>query len=182
MDEVKPGVSDEAVKAKTGKNWSEWFAILDAAGARKMDHKAIVAYLVDEHEVGSWWRQMVTVTYEQARGLREKHENPQGFQISRSKTLDVPVERLYAAWKDAGQRAAWLPDPAFTIRSETANKILHILWIDGQSSVDVAFYVKGPSKTQIALQHSKLKSAAQGEAMKSYWSEALDRLAAYLAG
>ena len=182
MKPVQPGISNESVKAKTGKDWSEWFAVLDAAGARQMDHKAIVAYLSNEHGVGSWWQQMVTVTYEQARGLREKHENPQGFQISRSKTLDVPVERLFAAWKDEAQRLAWLPDPAFTIRTQTANKILRITWTDGQSSLDVAFYPKGPSKTQITVQHSKLKDAAQAETMKSYWSEALDRLTGYLAG
>ena len=38
-------MSDRAVQAKTGNTWPEWFAILDAAGAKKMDHKGIVAYL-----------------------------------------------------------------------------------------------------------------------------------------
>ena len=63
-------MSDAAVQASTGKIWKEWFAILDKAGARKMDHKQIVAYLVKHHKVGPWWQQMVTVIYEQARGLR----------------------------------------------------------------------------------------------------------------
>ena len=31
-----PRMSDEAVKAKTGKSWKEWFALLDKAGAKKM--------------------------------------------------------------------------------------------------------------------------------------------------
>jgi len=42
-------------------------AILDKAGAKKMDHKQIVAYLSEQHQVGPWWQQMVTVGYEQAR-------------------------------------------------------------------------------------------------------------------
>ncbi len=32
-------MSDAAVKAKTGKDWQQWFAILDRAGAMKMSHK-----------------------------------------------------------------------------------------------------------------------------------------------
>ena len=35
------GVSDDAVKAKTGKKWDEWFKVLDKAGARMMDHTEI---------------------------------------------------------------------------------------------------------------------------------------------
>ena len=31
------GISDEAVRAKTGRTWGEWFAILDGAGARKLE-------------------------------------------------------------------------------------------------------------------------------------------------
>ena len=29
-----PRMSDIAVKAKTGKNWSDWFAVLDQAGGQ----------------------------------------------------------------------------------------------------------------------------------------------------
>jgi hypothetical protein len=43
-------VSDEAVQAKMGKRRTEWFELLDAAGAQKMDHRAIVAYLSEHHE------------------------------------------------------------------------------------------------------------------------------------
>jgi hypothetical protein len=67
-------VSDEAVKAKTGHDWTEWLEILDAAGGKGKTHKEIVAVLVNEHAVPDWWCQMVTVGYEQARGLREKYE------------------------------------------------------------------------------------------------------------
>jgi hypothetical protein len=33
------GISDAAVQAKTGKTWTEWFAILDQAGAAAWPHK-----------------------------------------------------------------------------------------------------------------------------------------------
>lgn len=87
-------MSDEAVQAKTGKNWEAWFKILDKAGAQKMNHKEIVAYLNQKHYVGPWWQQMVTVAYEQARGLREKHETATGYS---KKT--PPVSRFPNKWR-----------------------------------------------------------------------------------
>ena len=88
---VAPKISDEAVAAKSGKTWSAWFAVLDRAGGRKMTHREIVAVLAKTHRVGAWWQQMIAVSYEQAKGLRAKHEKPEGFQISRSKTMHAPV-------------------------------------------------------------------------------------------
>ena len=35
------GISSDAVKAKTGKRWEEWFAILDAAGAQSLPQIAV---------------------------------------------------------------------------------------------------------------------------------------------
>jgi uncharacterized protein YndB with AHSA1/START domain len=180
MSTVKPGMSDEAVKAKTGKDWNTWFDILDAAGAQQMSHKEIVAYLVEHHQVGPWWQQSITVAYEQARGLREKHEMPSGYQISRSKTIAVPVDSLYAAWQDKDQRGRWLSDPDFTIRKETPQKSMRINWVDGSTTLDVHFYEKGKAKTQVTVQHNRLADAQQAEQMKAYWSEALDKLDEFL--
>jgi hypothetical protein len=50
-----PRLSDAAVEAKTGKTWQEWFAVLDAAGARAMDHHSIAAYLYKQLGVPGWW-------------------------------------------------------------------------------------------------------------------------------
>src|SRR5512134_2277217 len=96
-------MSDEAVRAKTGRIWPEWFAILDAAGAQQMTHQQIVAYLHNEHGVGPWWQQMVTVTYEQARGMRAKHQMPDGYQVSVSKTIAAPAAALYELCIDPDQ-------------------------------------------------------------------------------
>ena len=180
MNIIEPTISDEAVKEKTGKDWSEWFAILDAAGAQAMAHKQIVAYLVENHDIGAWWQQMVTVTYEQARSLRQKHEMPSGYQISRSRTITAPVERVYAAWLDSVQRARWLTDSEFTIRKATSNRTLRITWVDGKTNLDVSFTAKYPEKTQITVQHDKLPSSEDAERMKVYWADALESLEKYL--
>src|SRR5437588_3077023 len=97
-------MSDAAVQAKTGKNWPEWFAVLDKAGAAKMTHKQIAAHLLERLGVSSWWSQMVAVGYEQERGLRQKHQTSAGYQISRSMTVAVPIDRLYSAWQDKKTR------------------------------------------------------------------------------
>jgi hypothetical protein len=90
-------IGDAAVQAKTGKTWFDWFAILEAAGAPVMSHKQIVAYLRGKHDIAPWWQQMVTVTYEQSRGLRDKHQKADGYAISRGRTLNHSVAAVYRA-------------------------------------------------------------------------------------
>jgi hypothetical protein len=38
-------VGDEAVKAKTGKTWHEWFDILSSGSSKNMSHKDIATFL-----------------------------------------------------------------------------------------------------------------------------------------
>jgi len=173
-------VGDDAVKAKTGKTWSEWFALLDAAGAKKMPHKEIALYLHEKQDLPGWWSQMVTVGYEQERGSRVEHQRPDGYSINRSKTLPVPLSRLFQAWHNAKTRGRWLAAKGLVVRKATPEKSLRITWEDGTSSVEVLFCAKGEAKSQVNVQHGKLASAAEGEQMKIYWGEALSRLATLL--
>ncbi len=170
-------MSDHAVKAKTGKVWSEWFSLLDKTGAKKMTHQQIVAVLGGKYGIGSWWRQMVTVAYERARGLREKYQTAHGYQVGRSKTLALPLAKLYQAWHDKKLRSKWLNDPDFIVRKATTGKSIRITWVDGVTHVEVNFYAKGNGKSQVALQHTKLPDARSVARMKAYWGKALDRLA-----
>src|ERR1700677_4604156 len=88
-------ISDEVVKAKTGKELDAWFRILDAAGAKKLPHKEIAQYLRDKEKVPSWWSQMITVEYERARGLRKMFQKAGGtFAASASRTLGAPLGKV----------------------------------------------------------------------------------------
>ncbi len=171
-----PSMSDEAVRAKTERTWKEWFALLDQAGAKKLDHKGIVAILGEQFGLGPWWRQMVAVEYERARGLRVKHETAAGFSVSRSKVMATAIAQAYAACDDAKQRARWLKAKGYAIRSATNNKSLRMLWNDGKTTVNISFYAKGESKTQVVIEHNKLASATEAKRMQSFWSESLERL------
>ncbi|HLE61317.1 MAG TPA: DUF4287 domain-containing protein [Thermoanaerobaculaceae bacterium] len=170
------GISDATVKARTGRTWSEWFAILDDVGAVNLAHKAIVALLSEHHRVGPWWRQMITVAYEQERGLREKHQTPEGFQISTSKTITAPVGAVFGAWANEEVRGEWLKAAGFNVRKATEGKSVRIAWGDGTSSVDVSFYARGPEKSRVVVDHKRLAGAGEVARMKAFWSEALEAL------
>jgi hypothetical protein len=170
-------VGSDAVERATGRAWDEWLKLLDRAGARRMPHKEIAQLLNRQFKIPGWWCQMVTVGYEQARGLRAVNQKAAGFSAYASKTVTVPVSRLYDAWSDAHVRSRWLPaDAPLEVRRMTRGKSMRITWTRDRSSVDVGFVAKGAGKSQVALEHGKLKSAAAVARQKEFWKAALARL------
>jgi len=174
------GISSGAVRAKTGKGWEEWFALLDEQDAAKMPHKQIAALLHEKHGVPGWWAQMVTVGYEQARGLRQVNEQAGGFTANLSRTLPFAASAVYAAFIDARRRRRWL-DLELKVTTSTESKSVRIAAADG-TRIDVNLYPKGETKTVLQLQHQKLPDAAAVQAGKAYWSEAIGRLKTSLGG
>jgi hypothetical protein len=176
--------SDVAVKRATGRDWAGWFAQLDRSGTEKLDHTTIARRLGEKHpNLSPWWRQMITVHYERARGLRVTHQKYDGsFSASVSKTVGVPVTKLYEAWADARQRRRWLPDAPLKIRKATTNKSMRITWDGGPSGLDVQFLAKGPAKSQVSLDHEDLPNLAAVPKSKAFWRSALGTLTEQLEG
>lgn len=82
------GMGNGALVAATGRTWVEWFDLLDAAGAAEWTHPQIAAWLGDAHDVPPWWRQSVTVGFEQERGMRLPGQRADGtFEVGASKTM-----------------------------------------------------------------------------------------------
>ncbi len=176
-------IGDAAVKQATGKSWPQWFTALDKASCKGKDHKTIVKATGKlAPETGGWWRQMVAVEYERERGLRKMNEKVGGFALGVSRTLPVPIGRLYKAWTDARTRKRWLADPAFTVRKSTPNKSMRITWVDGKTNLNVYFWVKGTAKSQVSVNHDKLRSKRDVERLRTYWRTNLDALAELLTG
>jgi uncharacterized protein YndB with AHSA1/START domain len=173
---IKPQVSDQAVKKATGRDWRAWRAALDKERATQLTHSEIAALVHRKFKVGPWWSQMVTVGYEQIRGLRELHQKPGGFEISRSRTIAAPIDHVYRAWQSPTIRRRWLKHPEVSFSTANANKSLRFAWIDGQTRAQAQFLDKG-SKTSVTVTHSKLADATAAARMKKYWSEQLDKLA-----
>lgn len=173
------GVSDETVKAKTGKTWAQWVEVLDAIGAVDLPHGEVAKYVFENFEITGWWSQSVTVGYERIRGLRAIGQRLSGeFEANKSKTFPVSVEKLHRAFSQARTRKRWL-DVVPKVRTSTP-KSIRMTWPD-ESSVEVYFTDKGAAKSQLAIQHRKLSSAAEATRMKQWWSERLDALAQLMA-
>ncbi len=119
---------------------------------------------------------MITVGYEQARGLRKVHETGKGFQISGSKTVNVPVSKLFSLWIDDELRTKWLGKQKIEIRKTTKNKSLRISWLKDDTNIEVNFYSKGKGKSQVMLEHNKIKNEALAAKQKDFWKKKLEKL------
>ena len=112
--EFEPPVSEARVVEATGRGWQDWFAVLDEWEAAKRSHTEIARWLRTDRGVPGWYAQSITVGYERARGLRAPGERPDGFAVGATRTVAVPVERLFAAFDDEGERARLLPGAELT--------------------------------------------------------------------
>jgi hypothetical protein len=174
---AKTTMSDAAIKAKTGKDWTEWFAALDKAGAVGRDHAAIAELAAGKLGAGDWYGQMVAVSYERARGIRAVNQKCDGeFSVSVSKVIPVPLGRLFKA--AIGDASGWFPKGAFRETSRTADKYWRGKWKDGQ--ISFYFYAKGADKAQITVDSGKLNGEDAVEKERAAWKKALAKLEAML--
>ena len=171
---ARPIMTDAGIKAKTGKEWNQWFSALDKAGAAKLDHKGIVAVLNRKMKVGPWWGQMIAVSYERARGLRAKNQRRDGgFAVGISRIMDIGVGKLFAS--ATTDRSAWFPRGRFEETSRTKDKYWRGKWKkDGR--LEINFYAKGAGKAQIVVQSNNLSGSKAVESERAAWKKGLDRL------
>ena len=164
-------------RRRPGKKWDAWFSILDRWGAREKKHGETVGFLMDEHHVvAGWWAQSITVGYERARGMRLKHQQADGFTVSASKTIAVPVDVLFDAFVNPRSRRKWLTDGSMSLRTSQPGHTARFNWEDGSTRVNVSFVDKGPSKSAVAVAHERLPDADEAETAKASWRERLSDL------
>ena len=175
------GMKDDAIAAKTGRTWRQWVQALDADGAAAMPHRDIAAIVHKKHHVGDWWAQSVTVGYERIKGLRERGQRRNGtYEVSKSRTFNVPVNTLFDAWADDAARRRWLDGVEAVVRTARAPKSMRLQWPDG-TIVAVGFTAKGRGKSVVALGHTKLRDRASSGKAKAFWTDRLDALGSLLA-
>src|SRR5690606_17957901 len=152
------GVSDDAVRNATGRDWRSWAEILDAADASQWPHARIARWLVETHGVPSWWNQAVTVAYERFRGLREVGQRRGGgFDVGRSRTVHVPVERLRQAFEDEERRVRWLGEMELDLVPNRSAKSLRFRTREGRRVV-AWFGPKADEKAMVTIQLEGLAS------------------------
>lgn len=183
------GVSDAAVTKATGKGWDHWLGVLDAFDVKKNGHKAAAAHLHERHGVDEWWSQMVTVGYEQKRGLRAPRQKSDGFSASASRTIAAGISRVLDGFEDKGLADRWLPKgvtvhkvtrPPMKDSRPTKAGSVRMTWIDGARTLSVWISDKsgkdGTPKTAVQVQHDKLPDAKTCDRMRALWAERMDTL------
>ncbi|MDE2181734.1 MAG: hypothetical protein KGJ78_01795 [Alphaproteobacteria bacterium] len=173
----RPALPDLAVIAKTGRSWEEWFDVLDQAGASKLEHKAIARLLGEKYRVGPWWRRMVALEYEKARGMRATRVGP-GYSVRVSRTMEADLARMYDAVVDSRRRRRWIPSGVLRVTSLAENKSIHAAW--GAARLDIHVRPKPGGKAQIAVDLSRLEHEEDVERQRSLWKKALVKLEAML--
>ncbi len=165
-------ISDEKVLAATGRDWAAWLKWLDAKGAKTMAHKEIVTLLKPE-EMSPWYRQTITVTYEQKRQGRQSHETVDGFEISASKTIAAPPHTVEAAFLTHKYGPAGILD----ISTHHKGKTIRGAWSGKMGGrLNVYLYDLENGKCRITLNHVKLSNASDGAAVKTAWRDGLSKM------
>ena len=178
--EFAAGIRSDGVRNATGRDWQGWFTLLDQAGVDGLPRQESARDLHDQLGLSGWWSRMVTEGYEQARGMRPQRVRPVAYTASRSRTIHVPVARLYRAWSSERERVRWLPGYPVLIRKATPERAMRITWTDGVSGVNVFFVEKGRGVSQVRVQHVNLADERAQEAQRTFWRAALEQLRHYL--
>ena len=174
------GMSDTVITEKTGCSWATWVKSLDYYGASTMSHREIAELVRTKWKVADWWTQAVTVGYERIKGLRARGQRRDGsHEAGKSRTFDVPVQKLFDAWNKAPRRRKWLDEAGVRIRTATSPRSIRLGWSDG-TIVALYFTPKGDGRSSVSVQHTGLPDRETATRLKAYWSERLDALAEFL--
>jgi len=191
-------VSNDAVREATGRTWSQWQEWLDGEQARDLSHPRIVDLLLRRGRLKShWWRQQVTVGYEQLIGRRIEGQTADGrFQIGIQRTLPAPAAELWRWLLSAAGRTVWLGESAdfearkgarYTtdagergeIRSVAEGRRLRLTWQPAAWAEPSTLQLTlDPRKRGTALRfhHEGLVGPVEREQMRERWGDTLDRV------
>jgi len=167
-----------AMEKHTGKAWSEWVTLLDAAGGRGMPHNEI-AIVVNKIVNHGWWAQGIAIAYEQHIGRRKPGQKSDGtYEISVSKTLDIAMNLLMDAWadfsasdKDIQKMIAGSPRISGTDKRMNWRAKLK----DG-TNIAVTAEPRSNGKSAIIIVQSKLAEESDMEKSKTFWKAKLDKV------
>ncbi len=155
-----------------------WFLLLDKKGANKRKSSeiyALVKIIKGLEPLGEWNQGLLSTSYQWSRGIRERGQKENGFEISVSKTINVPLLVLYNSVVDNKLRRNWLKEKII-IRKSTENKSARITWSDNITTLSIDFYEKNETKAQVVVQHLKIASLSAASELKEFWTSRLNHL------
>jgi len=170
-----PDLSDEAIRAGTGRGWEDRCDLIDGCEARTGGHQAIATYVRDEHAIDAWWAQGVTVGYERITGLRLPHQMADGtFTANKSRTVTVDATALWRALLENEERRHLLPDVETVLRSRDTAKAIRLAI--GGGVVTITLEEVGSGRVKVVVEHKHLQSIRAVEEWKFYWNDWLEVL------
>jgi hypothetical protein len=170
-----PEMSDEAVRAATGRAWDEWWKVIDAWPADGRDHAAIATWIQEAHGIDGWWAQTVTVGYERITGRRLPHQMADGtFTANKSRTVGVDADDLRALLLDDDGRHALFGGLETQLRSRPSAKAVRL--VVGPGTALLALEARPDGRTKVTVAHGKLPDHGDVDHWKAFWSEWLDAL------
>ncbi|MDQ8165390.1 MAG: SRPBCC domain-containing protein [Gemmatimonadota bacterium] len=189
---------DKACKAETGKSKAEWFAAIDKGGA---GGRAVVGKLLQTAKVDPWWITVLSVEYEAAQKTVEKDGKPKGYSICSTKSVAANAAKTWKALTTSAELAKWFGSGATmeateggalrdkdgvsgTVTKVRPEKALVFTW-DADwaagSTVEVLVQPKG-DKTGLVVNHTRIQTRADADAVREAWSQALNALKTHIEG
>lgn len=170
-----PEMSDESVRAATGRGWDEWCDVIDAWSGHTDGHAAVAAHVHAEYEVTHWWAQAVTGGWERITGRRLPNQMSDGtFTASRSRTLRIDGARLRAELLDADGRSDLFGGVDGTLRSKPTSKAVRVALGPGTALFAIEPLADG--RTKVTVSHERLPTLDALDEWKFFWQEWLDAL------
>ncbi len=170
-----PEVNDDSVRDHTGRGWDEWCDLIDSGPGRSAGHTAIAAWVQDEHRVGAWWAQAVTIGYERITGLRLPGQMADGtFTATRSRTMKLDADAVREMLLSETDRQDLFPEHDTVLRSRESAKRVRIAM--GGGVAEFSIDPRDDGKVKITVAHVSLPDVESMEHWKFYWREWLDAL------
>lgn len=173
---AKPGMSDDAVKAATGRDWSEWRMWIEVQGGADMTHKEI-ASMLHKSGVPGWWSQMITVGYERMTGKRAVGQRCDGaYSASASKTITSDKDVALRKWLSVVDGLAEFGGVLAETEPRQSQSEKWRYWkvdLDDGSKVQVTISDKPVGKAIIGIGHEKLADLDAVARSKAYWKQLL---------
>ena len=188
-------LSNKTAIKSTGHDLEYWFKVLDKFG-KANGHTKAAEFLYAEHKVQAWHAQMITVTWERSRGLRQENQSCTGaFQVSVSRRIAASTDWIVDFINNPKARKDWLKasspalrkaiEDAFadgkTLETKKAGYArMRYKWLS--SVVELRVYGKPSEKSSIVADSSDLPDADAVTVRREAFAQALDRLRNIAAG